>query len=144
MRWTLALNLALLVLFPIAWVAPLLRAGLNLPLLGLDKISVISGLVALWDTDRFLALLVALFAVVAPVTKIALLAAVQAGRLGPRALPVLHWLGKLAMADIFLIALYVVVIKGVAMTRVEVGWGLYLFTFCVLASLALSLGARRG
>jgi uncharacterized paraquat-inducible protein A len=144
MRWTLALNLALLVLFPIAWVAPLLRAGLNLPLLGLDEISVISGLVALWGTDRLLALLVALFAVVAPVTKIALLAAVQTGRLGPRALPVLHWLGKLAMADIFLIALYVVVIKGVAMTRVEVGWGLYLFTFCVLASLALSLGARRG
>ena len=85
MRWTLALNLALLVLFPIAWVAPLLRAGLNLPLLGLDEISVISGLVALWDTDRLLALLVALFAVVAPVAKIALLAAVQAGRLGSRA-----------------------------------------------------------
>lgn len=48
MTWLRPLNLSLLVLFPIAWVAPLLKAGLNLPLLGLKDISVVSGLKALW------------------------------------------------------------------------------------------------
>ena len=39
-------NLALLILFPIAWFAPLLRAAL-LPFFGMDEISVISGLQSL-------------------------------------------------------------------------------------------------
>ena len=40
------------------------------------------------------------------------------------------------MADIFLIALYIIVVKGVGLARVEVAWGLYLFTACVLAAIA--------
>ena len=49
------------------------------------------------------------------------------------------------MADIFLIAIYIVLAKGVGVGRVETGWGLYLFTFCVLASLAIShLTPREG
>ena len=40
-------NLALLVLFPVAWFAPLMKAGL-LPLFKLSEISVISGLQSLW------------------------------------------------------------------------------------------------
>ncbi|MGB1236047.1 MAG: paraquat-inducible membrane protein A, partial [Planktomarina sp.] len=44
------LNLLLLIIFPIAWFAPLLRAGL-LPLFGLSEISVMSGLQSLWGTD---------------------------------------------------------------------------------------------
>ena len=39
---------------------------------------------------------------------------------------------------IFLIALYIVVVKGVHLAKVETGWGLYLFTFCVLASIFAS------
>lgn len=138
-RWSLVLNLSLLVLFPVSWVAPLLRAGLKLPLLGLDEITVLSGLVALRDTDLLLALVVLVFAVIAPIGKVIGNFLVHTGRLGPRAKPVLVQLGRLSMADVFLIALYVVIIKGVAMTRVEVGWGLYLFTFCVLASLVVSM-----
>lgn len=139
MIWPRFLNLSLLLLFPIAWTAPLLRAGLNLPLLGLKEISVISGLRALWHEDLLLALVVALFAIVSPMVKVIGIALMQFGLIGPRAKPVFVQLGRLAMADIFLMALYVVIIKGVAMTRVEVGWGLYLFTFCVLASLLVSL-----
>ena len=60
-----AANLALLVLYPVAWTAPLLRAGL-LPLFGLEEISVLTGLRALWQTEIFLAVLVALFALIAP------------------------------------------------------------------------------
>lgn len=142
MAWLRYLNLSLIVLFPLAWVAPLLRAGLNLPLLGLKEVSVISGLAALVEEDLFLALIVFLFAIVAPAVKVVGMALIQFGRIGDRAKSVFGFLGRLAMADIFLMALYVVIIKGVAMTRVEVGWGLYLFTFCVLASLLVTLMER--
>lgn len=136
-------NLALLILFPIAWFAPLMRAGL-LPLFGLKEVSVISGLQALWKTDIFLALLVTLFALFAPILKTAGLALIQFGLASRRLLPALHILGKLAMADIFLIAIYIVVAKGVGRAHIETAWGLYLFTFCILASLAFSvIEARR-
>lgn len=139
------LNLSLILLFPIAWFAPLMRAGLKLPLFGLEEISVISGLQALWQTDVFLALLVTFFAIVSPLLKVIGVAMIQFGLMRRKVLPVFNVLGKLAMADVFLIALYIVVIKGVAMTRVETGWGLYLFTFCILASLVVShLTAKRG
>ncbi len=127
-------NLALLLLFPIAWFAPLLRAGL-LPLFSLDEISVISGLQALWGSDVVLALLVTFFAIFAPYLKVIGLGLIQFRLASPRILPALHVLGKLAMADVFLVALYIVVVKGIGMGRVETGWGLYLFSGCVLAPL---------
>ena len=136
-------NLALLVLFPVAWFAPLLRAGL-LPFFDLDAISVVSGLQVLWAKDVFLALIVTIFALVAPMAKVTGLALVQFGLASPRLIPALQLLGRLAMADIFLVALYIVVAKGVGVGRLETGWGLYLFTFCVLASLALSHWGKRG
>jgi len=136
-------NLALLILFPLAWFAPLMRAGLNLPLFGLEEISVISGLQALWDSDVILALLVTAFALMAPYLKTIGLALVHFRLASPRILTALHILGKLAMADVFLIALYIVVVKGVGMARVETGWGLYFFTGCILASLVISIRTER-
>ena len=62
-------NLTLLILFPVAWFAPLMRAGLGLPLFDLSEISVISGLQSLWESDVFLALLVTFFALFAPYLK---------------------------------------------------------------------------
>jgi len=135
-------NLALLILFPIAWFAPLLRAGL-LPLFGLSEISVISGLQSLWGSDVFLALLVTFFALFAPYVKTLGLALVQFDLLDRKVLPVLTVLGKLAMADIFLIALYIVLAKGIGVGTVEVAWGLYLFTACILTSLGISLLSKR-
>ncbi|MCE6950352.1 paraquat-inducible protein A [Cereibacter sphaeroides] len=137
-----AANLALLVLFPVAWFAPLMRAGM-LPLFGLSEISVISGLQSLWGTDVYLALLVTVFAIFAPYLKTIGLALLHAGLLSARVLPALHLLGRLAMADIFLIALYIVVIKGVGLATVETAWGLWLFTGCILGSLAISMLSPR-
>lgn len=134
-------NLSLLVLFPVSWGAPLLRAGL-LPWFGGQEISILSGLAVLWRDAPFLALLVAIFAMVAPIAKTGLLALVQWGRFPGRAMPALAFASKLAMADMFLIALYIIAAKGVGVGRVEPAWGLWLFTGCVLGSLALSL--RRG
>lgn len=139
MRW---INLSLLVLFPVAWFAPLLRAAL-LPLFGMNEISVITGLQSLWGTDVILALIVTVFALFAPYLKTLGLALVQFHLLDRRALPVLTLLGKLAMADIFLIALYITVSKGIGVGRIETAWGLYLFTACILVSLALSIAESR-
>lgn len=130
-------NLSLLVLFPIAWFAPLMRAGL-LPVFGLSEISVISGMQALWDSDVALALLVTAFALFAPYLKTIGLALIHFNLLQDKTLPVLSWIGKLAMADVFLIALYIVVIEGVGIGRVETGWGLYMFTACILGSIVIS------
>ena len=141
-RLAIALNLSLLVLFPVAWFAPLLRAGL-LPLFGLSEISVISGLQSLWGSDVALALLVTMLAIFAPYLKTIGLALLHFGLLSPRVLPALHLLGKLAMADMFLLALYVVVVKGVGLAHVETAWGLYLFTGCILLSLGLSITAEK-
>lgn len=135
-------NLALLILFPLSWFAPLLRAGL-LPLFGLDEISIITGLQSLWATDVLLALVVTFLAIFAPMAKTLGIALLHFGLLSPKTLPALHILGKLAMADVFLIALYVVVVKGVGLATVEVAWGLYLFTACILASLAISILTAR-
>ncbi len=130
-------NLALLVIFPISWAAPLLKAGL-LPLFGLSEISVLSGLRSLWETDVILALLVSFLALFAPYLKTIGLALVHFRLASPRLLPALAWLGKLAMADVFLIALYVVIVKGIGIGRVETAWGLYLFTGAILASIIIS------
>lgn len=137
-------NLALLILFPISWFAPLMAAGL-LPIFGLDEISVISGLRALWETDVFLALVVTAFALFAPMLKTIGVSLIHFDLLKPEVQPVLSWLGKLAMADVFLIALYVVIVKGIGVGRVETSWGLYLFTGCILASIVISgLSRKRG
>ena len=49
------------------------------------------------------------------------------------------------MADVFLIALYIVVVKGVgAGPHVEIAWGLYLFTACIwLVLVALTWATER-
>ena len=136
-RALIAANLALLVLFPIAWMAPLARAGL-LPFFRLQEMSIISAITSLWEADVFLALVVILLALVAPIAKTLALAAVHFRVITERTIPTLEILGKLAMADVFLIAVYIVVAKGVGVGRIETAWGLYLFTFCVAASMVIT------
>lgn len=138
-RW---INLGLLVLFPVSWFAPLMKAGL-LPLFKLKEISILTGLQSLWSTDIFLALVVTLFALVAPLAKTIGLALLHWDLLSPRIAPVLRFMGKLAMADIFLIAIYITVAKGIGVGRLEVAWGLYLFTACILVSLWVSFQTER-
>ncbi|MEM8790771.1 MAG: paraquat-inducible protein A [Pseudomonadota bacterium] len=125
-------NLALLIGYPIAWVAPLARAGF-LPWFTGDTITVLGGVQDLWEVDAALAFLVAFFAVIMPMAKTGMLAAIHRGWRGPVSL--IAAIGKLSMADVFLIALYIVVVKGVGVGHVTPAWGLWLFTACVLASI---------
>lgn len=132
------LNLLLLILFPIAWFAPLMRAGL-LPFFSLNEISIITGILDLSDKDLFLACVVGLFALVAPIAKTTGMALMHFGVIGPHIRPIVSFFGKLAMADVFLIAIYIVAAKGVGVGRLETAWGLYLFTLCVLLSYIITL-----
>lgn len=127
-------NLSLLLLFPLAWWAPLVRAGI-LPWFSGSEISVLSGVADLWQADPALAVLVAVFAIVIPWGKTLVLAAVHLGWPGPRAVPLVETVGKLSMADVFLVAVYIVVVKGVGIGYVATAWGLWLFTGCVLVSM---------
>ena len=136
-------NLSLLLLYPIAWLAPLAHAGI-LPFFTGSTLSIIGGIGDLWETDAVLAGIVAIAAVVAPYLKTILLAAIQMRLVsGPRWIGVLTVAGKLSMADVFLLALYIVLVKGVGVGHVTTSWGLYLFTGCVLASHVLTLTAER-
>lgn len=138
------LNLALLGLFPVAWAAPLARAGF-LPFFRGDELTILGGVSDLWAADPALALLVAFFALVAPYAKTLLLAAIHFGLLrAPRWAGALALIGKLSMADVFLLALYIVVVKGVGIGHVETAWGLWLFTALVLASFAIAVLTERG
>lgn len=137
-------NLALLILYPVAWTAPLARAGI-LPFFTGDELTILGGIGDLLETDIFLAGIVALFAVLTPYFKTMVLTVIHFGWVaGDRWIRLLELSGKLSMADIFLLALYIVLIKGVGVGHVEVAWGLYLFTACVLTSLAIALLTKRG
>ncbi len=136
-------NLSLLILYPIAWLAPLAHAGL-LPFFRGTQLTILSGIGDLWDSDIALAIIVALFAVVMPYFKTILLALIQLGLLhGPPWMTALEIAGKLSMADVFLLAMYVVVVKGVGVGHVDIAWGLYLFSALVLTSLAITIGHKR-
>ena len=140
--WALAAaNLALVALFPVSWFAPLMTV--QLWRWGAEReVSVITGLQALWADDPILALLVTFFAIVAPTIKVLGLALVHFRLLSPRLLAALFWVGRLAMADVFLIAVWIVAFKGLGIGSIAVLWGLYLFTACILASLLLSLATE--
>ena len=144
-----SLNLALVVAFPIAWFAPLIRTGLlpewQMPswlggstLFEPDTITVVSGLQKLWETDVFLAITVTFFALVAPMLKCLGMSLIHFKLLSKATQPAIAVMGKLAMADIFILALYVVIAKGIGLGQIGVAWGLYLFTASVMVSLFVS------
>ena len=140
----LAATLALMVLFPVAWFAPLMTVTVTLQFWadGTD-LSVISTLQTLWAEDPALALLLTFLAIVAPTVKLLGVWLILTRLLSPRVAPVLTLIGRFAMADIFLIAVYIAVFKAIGGGSIVPGWGLWLFTGCVLASILLSLASDR-
>jgi paraquat-inducible protein A len=121
-------NLSLLVLFPVAWFAPILKSGL-IPFLSLNENSIMTALQQVWGHNIYLALLI------------------QFNLASPRLMDGVTFIGKLAMADIFLISIFIVIFTGIEVAgvkgTVETAWGLYLFTACVVASLLISILTRR-
>jgi paraquat-inducible protein A len=139
-------NLTLLILFPIAWFAPLMKSGLW-PIQSLQNYSIMEALQAVWERDIYLALLMTFFAVFAPYIKVISVALIQFNLMSPYLLRPMQFLSKLAMADIFVIAIFIVLYTGIDVAgvsgQVETSWGLYLFTGCVIASILISFATRR-
>ena len=136
------LLLASLALVPVTWWLPLFSA--RVPFLWRHEVSVANGLVELWRLDLLLFAAVLLFSVVAPLAKGAALAWVWFRIPVARArtwLDRLAVLGKLSMAEVFLLAVILVGLKGVGIGTVEVRWGLQAFVAAVLLSLAASTWA---
>jgi uncharacterized paraquat-inducible protein A len=140
----LVLTAALAVAFPVAWFAPLMTVKVRLAFWasGTD-LSLIGTLQSVWAEDAALGLVLTFAAVVAPTVKVLGTGLMLTGLLSPRVEGALWHLGRFAMADVFLIAVYVAVFKGIDGGTITFGWGLYLFTACVFASLLLSVAAGR-
>lgn len=152
-------NLSLLIIFPISWFAPLIERDLltngvrdflnnelsasgflnEVGIFNVDVISVASGLQKLWQTDLYLAFLVTFFALFAPMIKCLGMALIDFGLLSMKVKKFVGIMGKLAMADIFIMSLYVVIIKGIGIGEIKISWGLYLFSAAVIFSMLISL-----
>ncbi len=129
-------TLALLGLFPFAWQAPLAKLE---HLLYAEDFSVLSGIIDLFQEDAFLAVLLFVFAVIFPYSKLLLTAYIQVSE-NParwRLVPLLHFLSKWAMLDVFFVALVIAVYRGV-ISDLNIKWGMYLFSSLVLVSLFVS------
>jgi len=98
--------------------------------------------------DGFLGVVLALFSVLFPVGKLALywIAAGCGSNLG-RAAGLLKWThraGKFSMAEVFALALMVVVVKTLpGGSTAEVQWGAYVFVASVLGAILVSFGLDR-
>lgn len=137
------LLLSLLAIPPI-WLLPLFTA--RIPWLVRHEVSIASGLRELWGIDLVLFTAVLLFAVAAPLAKGLAMAWLWYAATAETArawLPRLAPLQKLAMAEVFLVAVVLVGFKGVGLGRVEVGWGLHALAASVLSSLLAGMAAER-
>ena len=137
--------IALLALaFPVAWFAPLMTVRVRLAFWasGTD-ISLISTLQSLWADDPALALVLSFLTLAAPLLKLLGMALVLLGWLSPKADGALWLLGRLAMADVFLIVVYMAMVKGIDAGQITPHWGLWAYTAAVLASLGLSMWIGR-
>ncbi|MGD9507983.1 MAG: paraquat-inducible protein A [Geminicoccaceae bacterium] len=136
------LLVASLAVVPVTWWLPLFTA--RVPFLWRHDVSIASGLAELWRLDLLLFAAVLLFSVLVPLVKGAALVWVwyrTPYRRVKRAFERLALLGKLAMAEVFLLAVILVGLKGVGIGTVEVTWGLPVFVAAVLLSLAASTWA---
>lgn len=131
-----------LVLVPVTWWLPLFVA--RVPFLWREEVSIASGLSELWRLDRLLCLVVFLFSVLTPVVKSVALVWVWYRLPVARARPLLDrlaLLGKLAMTEVFLLAVIIVGLKGVGIGTVETDWGMQAFVAVVILSFASSTWA---
>lgn len=130
--------------FPVAWAAPLMTVKVRLAFWtsGSD-ISLLSTLRALAEDDPALALVLGFLALVAPMLKLLGAALILTGWLDTRAETALWTLGRLAMADVFLIVVYLALFKGLDGGTITPQWGLWAYTGAVLGSLGLSLWLNR-
>lgn len=105
-----------------------------------DAVSVVGGIITLFrEGEYFLFAVLTLFTLVFPCVKLGLLGVVWLERDHDLArVRRLHgWvesLGKWSMLDVFVVAILIVAMKSAGVARIQIGAGLYLFTFSVIAT----------
>lgn len=105
-----------------------------------DAVSVVGGIVTLFrEGEYFLFAVLTLFTLVFPCMKLGLLTVVWLERAHDLArVRRLHgWvesLGKWSMLDVFVVAILIVAMKSAGVAHLQIGFGLYLFTFSVIAT----------
>ncbi len=134
------LNLELIAAFA------LYAVGIMAPLFTFEKlfvfsntVSVLTALADLWrERQLFVFVLLALFTLLVPLLKLALLARVWNGVLHRRHARSLEWLaqyGKWSMLDVFVVAVLLVSVKLGALGHVELHYGLYAYAASVLLAM---------
>lgn len=114
-----------------------------------DAISVVGGIITLFhEREYFLFAVLTLFTLVFPCVKLGLLTLVWLEREHDLAkMRRLHgWvesLGKWSMLDVFVVAILIVAMKSAAVAEIHIGFGLYLFTFSVIATQLASAWVAR-
>lgn len=139
MRWAVTgAALGLMIAFPVIWFAPLFSLKITLRFWAdATQFTVISTLQTLWRDSPGIALLVSFLALFAPMVKLLGIILSQHGLISRHLGPALTVMGRLAMADIFLIALAVAMIRGLDGGNITIHWGFWAFAGAVLAALAL-------
>ena len=125
--------------------------GVTAPLITLQKlyfientISLISTIQTLYiDKEWLLFFVIAIFSLCIPVIKIISLLLItnieyKTGSFLDKSLSLIETLGKWSMLDVFVVALLLVSVKLGALAKVEVHYGLYIFTASVMLTMILS------
>ncbi len=105
-----------------------------------EAISVVGGIATLFrEGEYFLFAVLTLFTIVFPAVKLGLLGIIWAERRHDLArVQRLHgWvsaLGKWSMLDVFVVGILIVTMKAAGLAKIQIGLGLYLFTFSVVAT----------
>lgn len=128
----------------------LLYAGLTLPIIRTsrlwifsDEISLVGVVRVLWREDEiFVGLVVLVFSLVFPVLKLVAayvlwrFVAVDTRHFG-RLLSLVEFLGKWSLADVFIVALAIVVLKSSGLVNATIGIGVYPFSASIVLTAAV-------
>ncbi len=114
-----------------------------------DAVSVVGGIFTLFqEGEYFLFAVLTLFTLVFPCVKLGLLGVIWMERAHDLArVRRLHgWvaaLGKWSMLDVFVVAILIVTMKAAGLAKLQIGVGLYLFTFSVIVTQLASAWVAR-
>ena len=125
--------------------------GVTAPLITLQKLYFIENTISLvstiktlhQDKEWLLFFVIAIFSLCIPAIKIISLLLItnveyKQGSLLDTSLSLIETLGKWSMLDVFVVALLLVSVKLGALAKVEIHYGLYIFTASVMLTMALS------
>ena len=111
--------------------------------LAVSTYSILGVIQKLFQTnDIFLAVILALFSVFSPILKLSFYwhaTGLKDSKKFNSTLQIIHYVGKFSMAEVFALALIIVVIKSFpGGSTAQLEWGAYLFTFSIICSMIVS------